>query len=1250
MLAKRLPLALVALVLGNLAASRGQDAASKPKTPKVAEGWSIALVVEAPDVLFPTAAVSAPDGTLYVGQDPMDMPGPPYKPIDSIVAIKNGKVRLFADQLWAVMGLEWIGDTLYVMHPPYLSALRDTDGDGKADSRVDIATGLGPKVPGFSGINDHVASGMRIGIDGYLYIAVGDKGIPKGVGKDGATIQLFGGGVIRIRPDGSGLEVVSTGERNPLSAALSARDDVFTYGNDDDSKKWPNSLTHHIMGAHFGYPYEFLNAPFRTLPIMAGQLGGSGCQGICYNEDGLPKEYSGNLFFCDWGLQTVFRYVIEPNGGSFKVASKTPFVTKGELDDLRPFSMAVAHDGASLYLVDWAFSGWLANGPKTGRIYQLKYEGKESVASAPRSSSSDIPSLVKALDHPALTVRREAQQSLSAKGEEAIAPLQAKLDNAKESANGRIHALWALDAIPGAKPREVILGRVADPDFDVRLQACRSVGIHRDPKGISALASLLRDQHPAIRRDAAIALERIGDPSGIPSLLEALGDADTFAAWSIRHALRSFPSIDPGSLAKALVDPKRAEDALKVCDESWSLSRLEALRLALPDAKDSGFRARIVACLAGNSRKYPDWSGNWFGTNPLAGDFPQKTKDWDKKAMALIQSTLASSLKDSDAGVRLQVIAGLVAIGKPAAPLLREALPNEANPRNASAIASGLGVLLDYPSVETLAAVLADKGRPDAVRVAALDALGRFRGPKAYNARLAVVYDAESPAPLVALALPNLGRDGLLPPNDMSAFLDNEKPSVRIAALNGLAKSKNLPGGVRESIVRTLEDKDVEVKKAASETVAALRISEAIPTLLNLANQAEIRDEAGNALAAMPDLQALPIYLAGLRDINPSRRAAAASALTVIREEARTDLVKAAGSGRYDGPAALVLERLLTRFQPVTRWKVIGAFARTTPRVFMGERSIDFSQSHSGVEGRSIAWIDRLADKATGRLSIEDFKGGIGNKGGFGYDTNGSPDLCAFGYAEIESPDDRSALLMFGSSGSLVVTLNEATIHTYRNFSGRAFSPESDLVRLDLKKGTNRLVVQSRQGIGSWSFSAAVSEPGSIVVKSGTKGAGVEELRTFAMTHEGDPKSGEVLFFDAKGIGCVKCHAAGGKGTSNIGPDLTGLASKYDRAEIIRSVLEPSNRIATGYQPALIATEDGRVITGLVRSENETSIELVDSEVKTIHVLKSEIEERKLGNISVMPAGIVDSLTVVQFADLVSYLRSLKAPGTAPAH
>ncbi len=320
---------VLATVLTIWSAQPHSAPAAQSQLPEVADGWSVEQVAQAPQVLYPTAIVASSDGTLYIGSDPMDMPGPPTAPIDRVVAIRKGNATTFADNLWSVMGLEWMDGTLYVVHAPFLSAFRDINGDGKADTRVNLMTGLGPKLPGFNGINDHIASGIRLGMDGFLYISVGDKGIPHGVGRDGTIIQLFGGGVIRIRPDGTGLEVVSTGECNPLSVALSAGDDVFTFGNDDDSKKWPNSLTHHIVGGHYGYPYEFLTSPRRALPIMGGHFGGVGAQGICYNEDGLPAEYRGNLFFCDWGLQTVDRFEIRKAGGTFAIVRRTPLVTKG---------------------------------------------------------------------------------------------------------------------------------------------------------------------------------------------------------------------------------------------------------------------------------------------------------------------------------------------------------------------------------------------------------------------------------------------------------------------------------------------------------------------------------------------------------------------------------------------------------------------------------------------------------------------------------------------------------------------------------------------------------------------------------------------------------------------------------------------------------------------------------------------------------------------------------------------------------
>ena len=1219
--------------------------------PKVPAGWSVSLVAKAPEILFPTAIVAAPDGTVYLGQDPMDMPGPPTVPIDSVVAIKDGTVRVFADKLWAVMGLEWADDTLYVVHAPFLSAFRDTDGDGKADRRIDLMTGLGPKLPGFSGINDHVASGVRLGIDGYLYIAVGDKGIPKGVGKDGTTIQLFGGGVIRIRPDGTGLEVVSTGERNPLSVALSATDEIFTYGNDDDSKKWPNSLTHHIVGAHYGYPYQFLTAPFRTLPIMDGQVGGSGTQGICYNEDGLPQSYRGNLFFCDWGLQTVFRYAIEPSGGTFRVKSKTAFVTKGDLSDFRPFSLAVSNDPRSLYLVDWAFAGWLADGPKTGRLFRLAYTGDDRPTLGPRPTGIDAAALIGALDHPALSVRRDAQVMLAKKGAGALPALSKRLAETSPE-TGRIHAIWTLDAINTPEARKAIRGALIDSSPVIRLQAARSAGNRSDKAALPALTSLLKDRNSMVRREAAIALGKLGDPAATPRLMADLGDSDVFVSWAIRHAIRALNAWDGESLVWALTDPKRREDALKLCDETWSPVVVNALVQAYSKTTESEQRSKQIATLAGLYRKYPAWSGAWFGTNPLAGTLPQKTEPWDVASMARVQVGLAEALKDPAPEVRLRAIGGLFPVGRPALNALRASLTTEKEPRNLSAIAAALGALGDFPAAPALGAIVLDATKPEEVRIVALDALGNLRGPQALTARISLVYDPKAPASLVARALPPLGKEGIIPPNDLASFLDHADPSVRSAALRALTpkKGKSLPAEVNAAVLAKFDDKDTNVRKAAMESSVALNLRQAVPKLLVAAMKDETRSDATLALAAMPDATALPVYLAALRDRSPEVRRAGESALLTLRDKVRLDLESAAKSGKFEGPAALALERILTKFVPITQWKVIGPFARTTAPVFVGERSIDFGKTHSGAEGRTISWADRKSDPLTGRIVLDDFKGGVGDRGGFGYDTNGSPDLSSFGYTQIVAENDRDALLLIGSSGSLIVNLNEQRIHTYDNFAGRAYSPDSDLVPISLKKGSNRLLMRARQGIGSWSFSVQVSESSNLSLASrASRPAGIEGLRAFALKREGDPRNGEALFFDAKGIGCVKCHSVSGKGTATIGPDLAGLSLKYDKTEIIRSVLEPSARIATGYQPVVIATRDGRVINGLIRTETDDFVELVDGETKLTRVAKTDIEERKVGDVSVMPAGQVDSLKPLEFADLISYLTSLKA-AAGPAH
>ena len=229
--------------------------------PKVPDGFKIRLVAAVPAVQYPCQVATAPDGSLFVGEDPMDQVGPADKPIDRILLFREGKEPVvFADKLNAIFGMVWHDGALYVMNMPHLTVLRDRDGDGKADERKELFKDLGVPAGSPNDFNDHIVSGLKIGIDGYLYISVGDKGVPKATGPDGRTAQVVGGGTLRCRLDGTGLEVYSTGTRNHLEPNLDDRDNLFTYDNTDDGLGWWTRVTHHIDGGYYGYPVRLPQA------------------------------------------------------------------------------------------------------------------------------------------------------------------------------------------------------------------------------------------------------------------------------------------------------------------------------------------------------------------------------------------------------------------------------------------------------------------------------------------------------------------------------------------------------------------------------------------------------------------------------------------------------------------------------------------------------------------------------------------------------------------------------------------------------------------------------------------------------------------------------------------------------------------------------------------------------------------------------------------------------------------------------
>ncbi len=161
-----------------------------------------------------------------------------------------------------------------------------------------------------------------------------------------------------------------------------------------------------------------------------------------------------------------------------------------------------------------------------------------------------------------------------------------------------------------------------------------------------------------------------------------------------------------------------------------------------------------------------------------------------------------------------------------------------------------------------------------------------------------------------------------------------------------------------------------------------------------------------------------------------------------------------------------------------------------------------------------------------------------------------------------------------------------------------------------------------------------------------TTQASREDYRKFAMVHQGDAAAGKSLFLESSKTACALCHTTDGKG-GKAGPDLFTIGDKYGRDDLIQQVIFPSATIAEGYSTTVIRTKSGDMLQGIVKESNEREIGLMGSDGKLLHIKVSDIDRQKTSNVSMMPEGLEGALTQGQFADLIAYLASLKAPQSA---
>ena len=156
------------------------------------------------------------------------------------------------------------------------------------------------------------------------------------------------------------------------------------------------------------------------------------------------------------------------------------------------------------------------------------------------------------------------------------------------------------------------------------------------------------------------------------------------------------------------------------------------------------------------------------------------------------------------------------------------------------------------------------------------------------------------------------------------------------------------------------------------------------------------------------------------------------------------------------------------------------------------------------------------------------------------------------------------------------------------------------------------------------------------------------EFVDFALAHGGDAGAGKKAFAEAAagGVGCATCHSVDGRG-GTAGPDLSGVGAKYSRRDLAEAVVYPGKAVREGYQQVLVRTRGGQSYAGPVKAETPEALTLHEADGTLRTVRKADIAVRKDSGLSPMPEGLHAGLTPQQFADLVSYLESLKAEAPA---
>ena len=261
---------------------------------------------------------------------------------------RNIKVDSLDLDIGKANGLLWAFDALYVVvnsreglgdHNSGVYRLTDTNDDGELDDIETLVT--------MEGAGEHGPHSIMVGPTGdKLYFIVGnhtdlpetyaqrhpgewqeDHLLPTIVDPRGHANDRMapGGWIASMNPDGSELEIFSSGYRNPFDMAFNADDELLVFDADmewDMGMPWyrPIRVCHATSGSEFGWRTGTGKWPAHypdSLPCMA-DIGQGSPTGVMMGKDGaFPARYQKGMFIFDWSFGTIYLVEPSPSGSSY---------------------------------------------------------------------------------------------------------------------------------------------------------------------------------------------------------------------------------------------------------------------------------------------------------------------------------------------------------------------------------------------------------------------------------------------------------------------------------------------------------------------------------------------------------------------------------------------------------------------------------------------------------------------------------------------------------------------------------------------------------------------------------------------------------------------------------------------------------------------------------------------------------------------------------------------------------------------